>query len=154
MIKRRWGFIGYIDRRGKREIADWIASLSPKARQNFKRTLEHLSMKEKNSWERPQSSPLGNNIYVIRFQDENRTQWRVYGEHDDDHGCFVLTNFGTERGGEYIPPSAKCVSTAKERMEEVRGSWNTYASNSLSIPGFGDVLAPSDRLSPGLAERR
>jgi hypothetical protein len=135
-----WKFFCYRDDRGKNVVGDWLVTevKSKKAQQNLRRTLEHLSMKEKDAWKKPQASGgLGNHIYVIRFKDENGTQWRIYGGHDDDRKCFVLTNYGTERGGKYIPPVGDCVALAARRMDVVREQWNQRI---LPLPRPGNVI--------------
>lgn len=132
-----------MDNRGKNVIIEWLEGLSAKARQNLKRTLEQLATKQKIGWERPSASPLGNHIYVIRFNDENRTQWRVYGEHDDERSCFVLTNFGTERGGKYSPPADECIQLARKRMADVRGDWDGRTCLCLSR-GVGNAKCARD----------
>lgn len=119
-----WTFRCYVDARGANPVGDWLGTLSAKGRANLKRALEHLRQKHQVEWERPHSSPLGNNIYVIRFKDENRTQWRIYGEHEPARSCFVFTNSGTERGGVYDPPSSTCCSIASKRMVECRNDWD------------------------------
>jgi hypothetical protein len=129
---RLWTFRCYVHERGKNVVMDWLNGLSKKAMVNLKRTLEHLAQKPLTAWERPHSSPIGNHIYVIRFKDENSTQWRIYGEHDPSRGCFVLTNFGTERGGVYDPPSAQCSSLASSRMADCRQHWDERTCSCLS----------------------
>jgi hypothetical protein len=150
MINGRWTFRCYVDHRGMNVVLDWLSKLSPKARQNLKRTLEQLATKPKTAWERPHASPLGNHIYVIRFNDENRTQWRVYGEHEDERGCFVLTNYGTERGGKYDPPPATCVATAMQHMADVRREWDGRSCLCLSTAsgGLGGPRPSPSNLSP------
>jgi hypothetical protein len=129
---RLWLYRCYVDHRGKSIVADWVKSKSKKAQMNLRRTLEHLSQKPRETWERPQSSSLGNHIYVIRFKDENGTQWRIYGEHDLQHKCFVLCCTGTERGNIYDPPSETCCATTVSRMAECRESWDTRTCSCLS----------------------
>lgn len=146
-----WDYRCYVDEKGNNIIIDWLRNLSPKARQNLKRTLEQLATKPRDAWSRPQASPLGDHIYVIHFRDENRTQWRIYGEHDDGHKCFVLTNFGTERGGQYDPPSADCSATAKRRMVDVRKSWGVRTCSCLSASNGAHGATASHLRPPGLA---
>ena len=106
----RWTYRCYVDHRERDVIDAWLCGLSKKAKARLLRTLEHLSAKPKDLWERPHASPLGDHIYVIRFTDENRSQWRIYGEHHDDSECFVLCCFGSERNNRYEPPSEQCLS--------------------------------------------
>jgi len=146
-----WSFRCYVDEKGNNIIIEWLKNLSPKARQNLKRTLEHLAAKPRDAWSRPQASPLRDHIYVIHFKDENRTQWRIYGEHDDEHKCFVLTNYGTERDGQYDPPSADCSDTAKRRMVDVRQSWDARTCSCLSATNTPTGTAASNFRTPGLA---
>lgn len=76
---------------------------SKKARIKFDRALDHLIQMPKQKWERPHSSPLGDNTYVIRFTDETRKQLRVFGYFQDDHHCFVMTLTGEEKDDQYSP---------------------------------------------------
>lgn len=147
-----WTYRCYVDQKGNNIIIEWLKGLSAKARQNLKRTLEQLATKPRDAWGRPHASPTGDHIYVIHFKDENRTQWRIYGEHDDEHRCFVLTNYGTERGGVYKPSSADCSTTAKRHMVDVRKSWDVRTCSCLSTSN-GHGLSGSHQRSPGLAQR-
>lgn len=148
-MARLWNYRCYVDHRGNNVITDWVKSLSKKAQANLMRTLEHLSQKQINNWERPQSSPLGDRIYVIRFKDENGTQWRIYGEHDLQRGCFVLCFSGTERGNVYKPPSDECCAATKARMAECREHWDVRTCNCLSGSGSSQPI-PSNLLSTKL----
>lgn len=76
---------------------------SRKAKAKFDRTLDHLVQVGKQEWKRPASSPLGNDIYVIRFTDETRKQLRVFGYFHDPHNCFVMTLTGWEKDDQYYP---------------------------------------------------
>ena len=130
----------------------WLNGLSKKAMANLKRTLEHLAQKRITEWERPHSSSIGNNIYVIRFKDENGTQWRIYGEHELQQQCFVLTCHGTERGSVYDPPVAKCCDTASKRMAECREQWDARTCSCLDANGGGQPVS-SNFSAPKLARR-
>ena len=114
--------------------------LAKKALANLRRTLEHLASKPKDYWERPHASPIGDNIYVIRFAEENRSQWRIYGEHDDDRECFVLCCHGTERDRRYHPTADVCRHTANTRMAECRQHWDVRTCQCLS--GANGVPTP------------
>lgn len=102
------------DDRGAHHIKKWRADLSKTAKANLDRAMEHLKAQPLSNWERPNASPLGNNIYVIRFKDENRTQWRLYGHIHAEHDCFVASLGGTERGGKYLPANYQSVCEARK----------------------------------------
>lgn len=105
--KIRWNFHCLVSDRGVDATDKWKDGLSKTAQANLDRALEHLRFQKKTEWDRPHASPLGNHIYVIRFKDENRTQWRLFGHFYDEHDCFVATLGGTERDGIYFPAGYK-----------------------------------------------
>lgn len=132
-------------------MRDWMGGLSKTAHANLKRTLEHLSQKPASEWVRPHSSSLKNHIYVIRFHDENRTQWRIFGGMAVEHGTFVLTNHGTERGGRYDPKADVCINTATSRLDLCLADWNRRTCSCLdpSPRNAGSILVDAG----GLARR-
>lgn len=113
--KIRWNFHCLISDRGVDTIDKWRDGLSKTAKANLDRALEHLRVQKKTEWDRPHASSVGNHIYVIRFKDENRTQWRLFGHFYDEHNCFVATLGGTERDGVYFPSGYKD-SCAREKI--------------------------------------
>ena len=88
---------------GTDKCSVFVKSLSKKAQANLDRTLDHLQVQPKIEWDRPHASPVGHNIYVIRFKDENRSQWRLFGHFHDPHTSFVVSLHGSERDGVYEP---------------------------------------------------
>ena len=103
-MDRKWN-IHEMLLRGKGVVSTFVAGrdCSKKAAAKFDRTLDHLQQVDKPSWERPYASSLGDNIYVIRFTDENRRQLRVFGHFEDVEHCFVMTLTGGEKGNTYDP---------------------------------------------------
>lgn len=100
----KWNIHELIDSSTKVGIITlFFRSCSKKAQAVFDRTLDHLEQQDKSSWSRPYASPLGNSIYVIRFKDENRSQFRIFGQFNDAQHCFVMTLTGYEKDGEYQP---------------------------------------------------
>lgn len=98
-----WRWRCYCDHRGVDQIDRWLRNKSVKARAKFQRHREHLAQQPRTEWGRPHASPPGDHIYVIRFADENQTQWRVFGHFHDTGSWFVMTTTGTERDGTYDP---------------------------------------------------
>jgi hypothetical protein len=92
--KDGWGYKCFKDQRNKVIIVDWVKKeLSPKAWQYLKRSLENLAKRPISEWHKPNPSSkisTSNHIYVIRFKDENRTQWRIYGFHNHEKSMFSL----------------------------------------------------------------
>ncbi|MDD2865543.1 MAG: hypothetical protein PHC99_12585 [Methylococcales bacterium] len=136
----KWKFDCFKDNRGESEVVDFIKSLSVKAKQNLKRALQILSVLPIQDWHKPNpSSNISNHIYVIRFKDENRTQWRIYGFHDVQRGFFMMTNYGTEKDGKYKPAVSKCAELSTERMQLCSGNdrashvYGSGVSNEFSI---------------------
>lgn len=115
-----WGYRCYVDDRGNDIIDEWKKSLSPKARANFDSTLKILKDQPKSSWLRPNACAIGDNIFVIHFKDENRSQYRPTGNFLDNYNSFVITTKVIERDGKYIPSNYAVV--AATRRDEVSKS--------------------------------
>ena len=141
-----WKFDCFKDHRGESEVVDFLLSLSIKAKQNLKRALQILSVLPIQDWHKPQPSSKikdANHIYVIRFNDENRTQWRIYGFHDVNRNVFVKTNYGTEKDGKYKPAVSKCAELSTERMRLCSGNdWESYLYGSRVSNGFSITTDP------------
>ncbi|MDD2711304.1 MAG: hypothetical protein PHU77_00150 [Simplicispira sp.] len=103
-MNRNWNIHEMLDR-SSGVITAFVTGreCSKKAEAKFDRTLDHLVQQERASWSRPKASPLGDHIYVIRFEDENRKQLRVFGHFDDKQHCFVMTLSGGEKNDTYYP---------------------------------------------------
>jgi len=108
--KRAWRFRCLHSARGEDLIDRWHKSLSKKARAKLERAMEHLCVQERTEWSRPHASPLGNHIYVIRFQDENRQQHRIAGHFHGSSNIFVLTQPATEKDDEYDPKNLTSIA--------------------------------------------
>lgn len=143
MQKDGWKYVCFKDHRDKAVVIDWITSkLSKKAWMNLKRALENLAQRPINDWHKPHPSSKisnSNHIYVIRFSDENRTQWRIYGFHKVSKCVFVMTNYGTERGNKYEPSAPDSRDKAEECMELCNSCWEQHVCNCLS--NLSDTLS-------------
>lgn len=103
MVKKAWRFHCFLSERGEDLIDSWHAGISKKGKAKLERTLEHLAVQEKTAWDRPNASPIGDHIYVIRFTDENRMQHRIAGHFHGISLAFVLTQPGYEKDNVYYP---------------------------------------------------
>lgn len=115
----RWKFRCMLTNRGICAIKPWLMRLSVRARANLDRTVEHLSLQPSQKWSRPDASPIGNHIYVIRFRDENGVQHRIFGHFSckgTPDASFVMTLEGYEKGDVYYPVEYK--KTASERRNQ------------------------------------
>lgn len=128
-----WEYKCYLDERGGNPVFDWLSTLSKKAQANLKRSLEILSCLEIKDWHKPNPASLTeNHIYVIRFKDENRTQWRIYGHHNIAKKTFVLSFYGNEKGNKYDPPVKQCVTTSVLRMGHCNSNWDARTCPCIS----------------------
>jgi hypothetical protein len=123
MAKKAWRFHCFLSERGEDVIDTWHNGVSKKGRAKLERTLEHLAVQEKTEWSRPQASPLGDHIYVIRFTDENRMQHRVAGHFHADSLAFVLTQPGYEKDDIYHPENF--TKLAKSHKSTCDGEFNS-----------------------------
>ena len=93
-----------LDERGGCAIRPWLAQVSTAGRANFDRAIEHLLPLPQQEWHKPHpASNIGDNIYVIRFRDENRAQLRVFGHARHHDHSFVMTLNGYEKDDTYYP---------------------------------------------------
>ena len=128
-----WNYRCYVDDRGNNPVLTWLSALSKKAQANFKRNLEIIECLEIADWHKPSpTSYVNNHIYVIRFKDENRTQWRIYGHHNIEKKVFVLSFYGFEKGNRYEPSVEQCVNVGSNRMEQCIADWDTRTCSCLS----------------------
>lgn len=103
-VTNAWRFRCFYSERGEDLIDRWISkNLSRKARAKLERTLELLCVRPATEWGRPNASPLGNHIYVIRFSDENNRKIRIAGHFQGDTKYFVLTQPVIEKDSTYEP---------------------------------------------------
>lgn len=122
-----WEFKCYKDRKKDIVVIQWIKhELSKKAWMSLKRSMEILAQRKIMHWERPHASFVSDSdrIYVIRFKDENSTQWRIFGFHDIQLCDFVMTNYGTERDNKYEPPVAISTKHAESAREICYRNWH------------------------------
>lgn len=98
-----WAFRLYIGQSGRNRLQDWSERLSVKARAKRDSTMKFLRVQPEQRWSRPQASPLGNHVYVIRFTDETGKQHRLFGYFALEHHAFVICLAGFEKDGRYQP---------------------------------------------------
>ena len=110
-----WSFRCYINNRGDDIIDEWKRSLSPKGRANFDSVLKILKDQPKESWRRPSACGIGDNIFVIHFKDENRSQHRPTGNFLDIYNSFVITTKVEEKDGNYIPSDYATIASTRKR---------------------------------------
>ena len=128
------GFRCYL-KNGKDIIDEWKSNISKKGQVNFDVVLTFLKDQPKSQWNRPNAASIGNNIYVIHFKDENRTQYRPCGNFLDSHNSFVITTPAIEKGGKYDPKNYEDIANA--RKTEVIGDpdkFSTPCFTYISIP--------------------
>ena len=138
-----WKFLCYRNASGKNQISPHLVRLSKSGIMKLRRTLEHLQVKPQTAWSRPQASPTGNNIYVIHFTDENRTQHRLFGHHEITFQEFVITLFGVEKDGKYAP--ANYISICTDRKCECLAAPRKHKCSCLER---GDALFPDWQTLP------
>jgi len=98
-----------VDGRGRDVIDSWEkVELTKKARARFERARDQLSKLPYSEWKKPLGAKVQgyDHIYVIRFHDETRKQWRVFGYADTVRNSFVMTNTAFENDDKYIPGNA------------------------------------------------
>lgn len=116
-------------------IDEWKQDLSKKARVNLDVVLTFLKDQPKLNWNRPKAVSIGNNIYVIHFKDENRTQYRPCGNFLDSHNSFVITTPAIEKGNKYDPSNYETI--ANTRKNEVLAN-----PDGFSRPCFAHISLP------------
>lgn len=142
----QWDFKCYRNRRKIVVVAYWVKNdLSKKAWQSLKRSMEILDKREIIHWERPYASFVSSSdsIYVIRFKDENSTQWRIYGFHNSTLFNFVMTNYGTERGNKYDPPADVAAKRAADAMAICYKNWTDSVTSCIQRTDHA-ILSISD----------
>lgn len=95
-----------IDERGSDVIDSWEKNeLTITARARFERQRDQLRTRPYADWKKPLGAKVQghDHIYVIRFHDETRKQWRVFGYADNARNGFVMTNTAFENDDKYIP---------------------------------------------------
>ena len=98
-----------VDESGVDVIDSWgKIELTKKARARFERARDQLSRLPYAEWKKPLGAKVQghDHIYVIRFHDETRKQWRVFGYADTARNGFVMTNTAFENDYKYIPGNA------------------------------------------------
>ncbi|WP_431107626.1 hypothetical protein [Variovorax paradoxus] len=118
-----WEFRLWLTATGRNEHAKWDSELSKKGRARRNVSMKFLRDKPAAQWSRPEASPLGDHVYVIRFKDENGTQHRLFGYHDLDHHAYVICFEGFEKDHVYHPPNyeervRKCRSDIKGQFDQ------------------------------------
>ena len=130
----QWDFKCFKDKNGDVIVILWLKPLGPKAWMSLKRNMENLACRPIIEWHKPQPASkidTSDSIYVIRFKDKNSTQWRIYGFHEIPKYAFVMTNFGTERDGKYIPPADKCAKQSEAARKVCSSDWEKYVCNCI-----------------------
>lgn len=104
---RRWHWYCRLDR-GKDAIDPWYKRLSVRAQARFDRARDQLAELPLKMWSKPMPASYvqQDHIYVIRFSDEARQQWRVFGHAVPERWQFVMSVIATERDNEYKPKNA------------------------------------------------
>jgi hypothetical protein len=118
-----WNFHERVDKRSKKGvISRWIIKehLCKATQAKLDRALDQLKWLPKSYWSKPNpASSIGNNTFVIRFSDINRSQLRVFGHFFDQHECFVMTANGYEKDNVYYPTDYQDVAkTFKEQCDQ------------------------------------
>lgn len=146
----QWEFKCYKDRRNRVVVAYWVKhELSKKAWQHLKRSMEVLANRQIIDWHKPLPASkidVSDSIYVIRFKNENSTQWRIYGFHDSNLFNFVMTNYGTERGNQYNPPADVAAKTAEDARGVCYTSWAESVTSCIQRTDYS-IMSISDTCS-------
>lgn len=98
-----WIIYWYLTGTGRNNFTKWDKNLSIKGRVKRNTALKYLRVEPLSRWVRPETSPLGNLLYVIHFTDENRTAHRMCGFIDLAHHAFVICVTMIEKDGTYNP---------------------------------------------------
>lgn len=125
--------------RGAGVVSEWVRTerLSVKARARLDRALDHLLPLPKQDWHKPNpASSLGDNGYVIRFTDESRKQWRIFGHFHDPHSSFVMTFTGSEKDDVYEPKNyPELVKSNKAKCDkDFHGCTKPYGKRCFACP--------------------
>lgn len=98
-----WEIRLFLTEAGRSPVEEWNKAVSVKGRAKRDATLRFLQVQPSARWSRPKASAVGDNVYVIRFTDENGFQHRLYGYQDTPHHAFVICFHGYEQNDEYFP---------------------------------------------------
>jgi hypothetical protein len=98
-----WAYYWYLTDSGRNNFIKWDARLSTTAKVKRNTAMKYLRVQPLSRWSRPEASSLGNHIYVIHFNDENRTSHRICGFVDLEHHAFVICATMIEKDGAYHP---------------------------------------------------
>lgn len=142
-----WHYRCRLAPRGTCVIKPWLRSLSIKAQAKLDRTIEHLCSQPKQSWSRPHASPLGDNLYVIRFKDQTGMQHRVFGHFAGDDLSFVMTLTGYEKDDTYHSASYQLDADQHRTDCESGRSCRTIPCLCLD-PVYGDPERRPDAIHP------
>jgi hypothetical protein len=123
-----WEIRCFLRESGRNECAKWHQNLSTRARVKLRVRLAYLRAQPESRWQRPEASPLGNHVAVIRFTDENGTQHRLTGYFDHKHHAFVICVLGVEKDETYTPADYEQQTHSRrsevgERFAERTAAW-------------------------------
>lgn len=118
-----WEYRLWLTDSGRNDFEKWDKGLSAKGRARRNTNMKFLRDKPADQWDRPEASPLGDNVYVIRFKDENSTQHRLFGYHDLSNHAYVICFAGFEKDHVYHPTDygkriLQCRANIKGRFSE------------------------------------
>ena len=142
---RKWNLHEQIAR-GEGVVSAWIVAdrLTKKAQARLDRALDQLLQLPKQDWHKPNpASALGNHAYVIRFTDESRKQWRIFGHFHDPHYCFVMTGTGFEKDDEYEPENYLELAKSNKTKcdEDFQGYTKPYKNRCNTCPPRTDATS-------------
>lgn len=153
MESQNWAFRCYVNEKNINEIKAWVDEKGKKASAKLRRNLEILSGLPKQEWHKPHpASFVDDHIYVIRFVDHNRSQWRIYGFHEDPKKVFVMTNTGREKDNTYEPSVEQSINNALSRMESARSDWE-HRTCACIFPTDGATSGVEPSCGQGRLER-
>ena len=117
-----WEYRLYVTPSGRNDIAKWDAKLSARARAKRNTNMKFLRDKPATQWSRPSASPISDNVYVIRFKDENGSEHRMFGYHDLQYHAFVICFEGYEKDNVYYPTDYE--ERVKKFRTEIAGKFD------------------------------
>lgn len=117
-----WEFRLWLTESGRNDHEKWNSGLSATARARRDMNMRFLRDKPATLWERPDASPLGDNLYMIRFKDENGSQHRLFGYHDLKNHAYVICFEGFEKDNVYHPTDYK--ERIRKCRSDIEGQFN------------------------------
>jgi Phage derived protein Gp49-like (DUF891) len=112
-----WTYRCYDDGNSPNLWRRWYDKTAP-ARGAHDATFDMLEQME--VWGQPNFKSLGQGLWEVRFQGQDRRQWRVFGSIDQGIQEFCALNIGYHKDRRYTPPTV--LDKSRDRLNEIRST--------------------------------